>query len=106
MAVLSVTTFAVSPGRMDDFLAAVRTLQAIEARLAVNLVSMRLFEGEVAAEDSGRVSLVFEYADLGSWGMTVDRERADAEFQALLGADPDGEIATMVDRSLYTEVPF
>jgi hypothetical protein len=106
MAVLSVTTFDVAPGRMDDLLAAVRQLQAIEARLAVNLLSLRVFEADVAGDRSGRVSLVFEYADLASWGTTLDRERADEEFLALLAADPRGEIATMVDRSLYVEIPF
>lgn len=106
MAVLSVVTFEVAPGRMDDFLTAARKLQAIEARLAVNLTSMRLFEAEVAGEGSGQVSLVFEYADLGSWGATLDRERQDEEFLALLASDPEGEVATMVDRALYSELPF
>src|SRR4051794_16964717 len=42
MAVLSVVTFQVAPARMEDFLAAVRKLHAIEERLAVNLTSMRV----------------------------------------------------------------
>ena len=106
MAVLSVVTFQVEPGRMDDFLAAVRTLQEIENRLAANLVSMRLFEAEVAGQGSGQVSLVFEYADLASWGATVDREREDAAYLALLASDPEGEVVTLVDRALYTEIDF
>ena len=106
MAVLSVVTFHVSPGRMDDFLAAVRTLEEIEGRLAANLVSMRVFEAEVAGRGSGRVSLVFEYADLASWGATVDREREDAAYLALVGSDPEGDVATLVDRALYTEIPI
>jgi hypothetical protein len=106
MAVLSVVTFQVAPGRMEDFLAAVRTLQAIEERLAVNLTAMRLFEAEVAGDGSGQVSVVFEYADLASWGTTVDRERQDAEYLALDASDPQGEIATMVDRALYSELPI
>ena len=104
MAVLSVVTFHVSPGRMDDFLALVRTLQEIENRLAANLVSMRVFEAEVAGRGSGRVSLVFEYADLASWGATVDREREDAAYLALAGSDPEGDVATLVDRALFTEI--
>jgi hypothetical protein len=104
MAVLSVVTFQVTAGRMEEFLAAARKLQAIERRLAVNLVSMRLFEAEVAGQGSGHVSLVLEYGDLASWGETVDRERQDAEYLALLDSDPRGEIATLVDRALYSEL--
>jgi hypothetical protein len=106
MAVLSVVTVEVAPGRMEDFLGAVRTLKAIEDRLAVNLRSMRLFEAEVAGEGTGRVSLVFEYADLGSWGTTVDRERQDTAYQTMMQSDPEGEIVTIVDRALYTELAF
>ena len=104
VAVLSVVTFQIAPGRMEDFRAAVRTLQTIEERLAVNLTAMRLFEAEVAGDGSGQVSVVFEYADLASWGATVDRERQDAEYLALDASDPQGDIATMVDRALYSEL--
>jgi phenylpyruvate tautomerase PptA (4-oxalocrotonate tautomerase family) len=106
MAVLSVVTFQVAPGRMEDFLAAVRTLQAIEERLAVNLTAMRLFEAEVAGDGSGQVSVVFEYADLASWGATVDRERQDAAYQDLVASAAQGDVATIVDRSLYSELPI
>jgi hypothetical protein len=106
MAVLSVVTFQVAPGRMEDFRAAVRTLQSIEERLAVNLTAMRLFEAEVAGDGSGQVSVVFEYADLASWGATVDRERQDAEYQEMVASAAQGDIATMVDRSLYSELPI
>ena len=106
MAILSVVTFAVAPGRMEDFLAAARRLQAIEQRLAVNLTTMRLFEAEVAGDGSGQVSLVFEYADLASWGATVDREQQDAEYLELVASAAQGDFATMVDRALYSEVSF
>jgi hypothetical protein len=106
MAVLSVVTFQVTPGRMGDFLAVVRDLQSIEDRLAVNLTSMRVFEAEVAGPGSGQVSLVFEYADLASWGSTVDRERQDAAYLMLGDTDERGAIATVVDRALYSELRF
>jgi hypothetical protein len=88
MAAISQITYQVKPGRMEDFLAAARELKGAIERLGVNVRAVRLFEAEVAGPHSGRVVLSFEYADLASWGATVDREHAAVVDRALLVERP------------------
>lgn len=105
MAVLSMVTVRVKPGRMADFVTGVKELKEIEDRVGSNLRSMRLFEARVGGSQPGLVSIVFEYDDLASWGATVDAELRDRAFQALTGPTPD-DPDELVDQILYVEVPL
>ncbi len=105
MAVLSVVTVRVKPGRKADFVAGLKELKEIENRLGSNLRSMRLFEARVGGSQPGLMSVVFEYDDLASWGATVDAEPRDRAFQSLTGPsadDPD----ELLDQTLYVEEPL
>lgn len=105
MAVLSVVTVRVKPGRMADFVAGMKELKEIEDRLGSNLRSMRLFEARVGRPQVGLVSIVFEYDDLASWGAAVDAELRDRAFLDLTGPsadDPD----ELINHTLYVEAPL
>ena len=102
MAVLSIVTVRVKPGRMADFVAGMKELREIENRLGSNLRSMRLFEARVGGPEPGLVSVVFEYDDLASWGATVDAELRDRAFQTLTGSSAD-DADELVNQTLYVE---
>jgi hypothetical protein len=104
MAMLSVVAVQVKPGRMDEFVKTVRELKEIEDRKATNLRSMRMFTAQVGGSRSGRVSIVFEYDNLASWGATVDAELKDPAF--LASASQPDDPAELVDQTLYVEIPF
>jgi hypothetical protein len=104
MAMLSVVTARIKPGRMDEFVNDVKELKKTEERVATNLRGMRLFVAQVSGRNTGLVSLMFEYADLASWGSTLDAELSeDPAFQAVAGADDAFEV---LDQSLYVEIPI
>lgn len=105
MAVVSVVSWQVKPGRREDFLASARESKAVIEPLGVNLRSIRLFFGVVAGPNSGIHRVSFEYDDLASWAATVEREAQDAGFAALVekGSSPDSA-ATLSSRALLTEI--
>jgi hypothetical protein len=104
MAVLSMITIRVKPGRTEEFLGLVRELGEIEARVGANLRSMRLFESLVGGAEPGQLALLFEYDDLASWGATVDAERKDESFNAQVGSADDP--AETVGQTLFVEIPI
>lgn len=107
MAVVEVLTFEVKPDRLDDFLADVRQLEQVLARVDVGLTSMRVLRYMVAGADSGRVALVFENTDLASWGQSLDAEIGDPEDQAIIAGWQSAESpVTLVHRMLLREIPL
>ena len=89
---------------MEQFLKDVKELRKIEDQKGTNLRSMRLFVAQVGGQNTGQVSLVFEYDDLASWGATVDAEVAsDPWFLAVPGPDDTFEL---IGQTLYLEIPY
>jgi hypothetical protein len=107
VSVMSVQTWDVKPGRREEFVGIVRELKTILQRLGVNFKSIRLYRAYVAGPSTGIVELAIEYADLASWGATVDAEHNDPAWQTLAAtvSGPDGA-ATQVSRSLSIEMPL
>jgi hypothetical protein len=107
VSVISVQTWDVKAGRREEFVGNVRELQAILRRLGVNFKSIRLYRAYVAGPGTGILELAIEYADLASWGATVDAEQNDPAWQALAAtvSGPNGA-ATQVSRSLSIEMPL
>jgi hypothetical protein len=104
MAMLSMVTADIKPGRMEEFLTAAKELKAAEEQTATNLRTMRLFIAQVAGAETGRIALKFEYDDLASWGATVDAElAADPAFRAVAGADDPFERTA---QTLFIEIPL
>ncbi len=107
MAVIEVLTYEVKPGRLEEFLADVRQLEQILARVDVGLTSMRVLRYMVAGADSGRVALLFENTDLASWGQSLDAEIGDPEKQAIDERWRSGESpVTLVHRMLLRDIPL
>jgi hypothetical protein len=107
MAVLEVLTFEVKPGRLEDFLADVRQLERVLARVDVGLTGMRVLRYMIAGADSGRVALLFENTDLASWGQSLDAEIGDPEDQAISTRWQSGESpVTLVHRMLLRDIPL
>ena len=107
MGVIEVLTYEIKPGRLDDFLADVRQLEQVLARVDVGLTSMRVLRYMVAGADSGRVALMFENTDLASWGQSLDAEIGDPEDQAISARwlSPESPV-TLVHRMLLREIPL
>jgi hypothetical protein len=105
MAVIEVLTYDVKPGRLDDFLADVRALQGILARVDVGMTGLRLMRVMLAGPDSGRVALMVENTNLASWGQSLDNENDDPEDQALYARWQSADSpVTLVHRMLLREI--
>jgi hypothetical protein len=105
VAVIEVLTFEVKPGRLDDFLADIRQLQSVLARVDVGLTGIRVLRSMIAGAESGRVMLMVENVDLASWGKSLDNEIADPEDQAISTRwdSPDSPV-TLVNRMLLRDI--
>lgn len=107
MAVVEVLTYEVTPGRLEEFLADVRQLERVLARVDVGLTGMRVLRSMVAGADSGRVALWFENADLVSWGQSLEAEIGDPDKQAIDERwRREGSPVTLVHRMLLRDVPL
>jgi hypothetical protein len=107
MAILEVMTFDVAPGRMDEFIADVRTLKQAVERVDVGLSGVRLLRFMIAGADTNKVALVFENADLVSWAESIVRESQDPAEQAAAARihGPDSA-ARLVHRMLMRDLPL
>ena len=106
MAVFEVVAWDVKPGRREEFLSLARDLKGICQRVDVGLTSIRMLESTIGGPNSGRISMVFEHADLAAWGSSVTKEQQDAEFQALSKQSDTDPSATLVSRTILTEIEF
>ena len=89
---------------LDQFVKDVPELRQTEECLATNLLSMRLFVPQVGGQNTGHVSLMFEYDDFAPQGATEDAElAAEPGFLAVAGGD---DIFEETGQRLYDEVPY
>ena len=103
MAVLTVITSQVHPGRRQDFL----TRQAeFKKFLERHGGKVRYWQSDLAGENTGRVSMTGEFDDYAAWAKFREALQADSEYQAFLArAQADANPAsTRVSFSSATEV--
>lgn len=92
---------AVKPGKLDDYLARVKSAMAISTRLG-NPGRIRVWQAEFAGENAGAVGVGMEYADVASYVSAQEKLAADAEWQkAVAGLD---EVRSLAGRTLYQEI--
>jgi hypothetical protein len=105
MAVLSTTVMKVKPGRWNDLLKVMRTMQ--HELEAVGAKGFRLVQGFAAGEASGSVVVIWEAGTWEEYGRVSDAFFADpAGIDLLMQAStPEGPIATW-QNSVYIDVPI
>ncbi len=105
MTVMSVVTWRVKPGRMDDFLTNASQAQEVILRLATGLNEHRYWRRVVGGPLTGDVLATFTYDSLTDWATTVEREAADPDFNALVaqGSGPDAP-AELMARTVWAEI--
>jgi hypothetical protein len=102
MAVVSTNLWLPSPGRMDEFTAAVSVAKKIHERLGARVAVWRTSIGGAA----NSVAYTTEFDDMTSFGTFVDKLNADEEWQAFWAAATSSTdaIATLLDTVLVSEV--
>lgn len=105
MAVLSIVTYEIKPGRFGQWCDMLTESKKVIEGLAVNLSSIRAFRWAIGGPMTGLVGVVFEYGDVTDWGETVLREENDETFNQLLarGMGEDSP-AKLVSRGIHTEI--
>ncbi len=81
MAVLTVITHKVNPGRRQDFLNRQAEVKKILERHGGKV---RYWQSDLAGENTGRVSLATEFDDYAAWAKFREALEADSEYQAFL----------------------
>lgn len=105
MATVSLITYRVKPGRMDDFMERTREAKRVVEGLATNLHSIRAFHSTVSGPNSGNVHVEFTYGNVADWGETFVREADDPGYNAMVARamGPDAA-AELVGRGIQTEI--
>ena len=102
MAVATVTTFEIRPGRNEEFNKQVAEAKKLHERLGGRV---RVWAATLAGPNAGQVIYVIEHNDLAAFASFSQKMQADSAWLAFAAkvftADPTG---TMVGGSLVTEV--
>jgi len=98
---LVITGVAVKPGRQDDYLQRVASLNAVSDRLGLK-GRTRVWHATLAGPAAGSMAVGAEYPDLASYVTEQGKMSADAEWKkTLAGLD---EVRTLTGRWLYQEI--
>jgi hypothetical protein len=98
---LVLTAVAVKPGKQDDYLKRIASLNAVSDRLGLK-GRTRVWNAVLAGPAAGSIAVGAEYPDLASYVSEQDKLTADAEWtKTLAGLD---EVRTLTGRSLYQEI--
>jgi len=101
MAVATVTQWAVTPGKQEEFLPNVARAKKIHQRLGGQV---RVLQNTFGGENTGRISYVIEHSDLAAFASFSQQMQADAEWQQLWASVNSGSpAATMISNSLLAE---
>ena len=102
MAVATVTTFQIRPGRNQEFMAQVAEARKLHERLGGRV---RVWLATFAGPNAGQAIYVIEHADLAAYAGFSQKMEADPGWQAfaakVFSADPTG---ALVGQSFVTEV--
>lgn len=105
MAVTSIVSYKVKPGRDEEFVQAVKEAKPVLESLGVNLKSIRLRRAAIAGANTGLYRLGFEYDDLRSWAATLEREAQDDRYNDILKRTLSEESpATIIGRVITTDL--
>jgi len=103
MSVLAIFTYAVKPGRTQDFLAKLKLAADPKFNSPVMPKSVRLFHNTVPGPDTGALLLLIEYADMAAYGARTAFENANSEWKALFASHPNSP-ETLVSVQLLSEL--
>ncbi len=102
MAVTGMTIWAINPGRGADFLKQAAKAKAIHERLGSRV---RLFQIQFGGPSSGQIAYVNEVDNMAAFGAFSDKLESDPEWQEFWAGAQNNPSATLVSRSLATEMP-
>jgi NIPSNAP len=103
MAVIAMFTYEVKPGRMNDFMAKLKTAGEPRFRSEVMPKSFRLFRNTVPGPDTGPIIMMIEYDDMAAYGARTAFENSNPEWKRLFEAQPDSS-ETLRSVQLLTEI--
>ena len=98
-AVLQGVIVRVHPGKLDEYLAAIEKLKAIQGRVGMSGTT-RVWQSTLAGPATGNVAVAIVHANLAAYAADSGMLAGDAEAQKLIAGLDD--IRTVVSRSLYT----
>jgi hypothetical protein len=98
---LVLTGVAVKPGKQDDYLQRIATLNGVSDRLGLK-GRTRVWHALLAGPAAGSIAVGIEYPDLGSYVSEQAKMTADAEWKRTLAGLDD--LRTMTGRSLHQEI--
>lgn len=100
-AALSGVAVRVNPGKMDAYLATVKKLQGVMARLETT-GSIEAWQVTAGGPLAGTTFVALEYPSLVAYAQSTAKTQGDAEFQKLIGGLSD--LRTVQSSSLYRQV--
>jgi hypothetical protein len=99
--VLQGVAVRVEPGKLDDYVAKIASLEKIRARLGASS-GMRVWQATLAGANTGTVFVGIQHASLSAYAENAGKLRADPEAGKLL--DGLDDIRTIESASLYRYV--
>ena len=103
MSVLAIFTYAVKPGRIEDFLCKLKQAADPKFNSPAMPKSVRLFRNTVPGPDTGPLLLLIEYADMAAYGARTTFENTNSEWQALFASHPNSP-ETLLSVQLLSEL--
>lgn len=104
MAVLSISTWRIRPGKAQAFLETCARAKAIQERLGVQ--SVRLFNNVYSGANAGTATYVIEHENAEAQGAFTDKLNSDPEWQDFWqGVNTSDPSAEMIGNSIAVEVP-
>jgi hypothetical protein len=103
VAIIAIFKYEVRPGRMDDFMAKLKSAADPKFNSPVMPKSVRLFRTTVPGPDTGSVILMIEYPDMAAYGARTDFENRNPAWKSLFEAQPESP-ETLMSVELLTEI--
>ena len=103
MPVIAKFVYEIKPGRMEDFMAKLRTAADKKFVSPVMPDSVRLFNQAVAGPDARCITMLIEYPDMAAYGARTDYERTNPEWRNLFAEKADSP-ERLVSVELLTEI--
>ena len=99
--VIQVVTVEVAPGKRDAYLAEVKKLKAVIARIDAQ-ASVRVWEATAAGEETGNILVGVEYPNDAAWAADSAKTQTDPEWLRIVGGL--GGMRTVVSTSVWRDI--
>jgi hypothetical protein len=99
--VIQVVTIEVVPGKRDAYLAELKKLKAVIARIDAQ-ASMRAWEATAAGEDTGNIIVGVEYPNDAAWAADSAKTQSDPEWTKIVGGL--GPLRTVLSTSVWRDI--